>query len=280
MTRQFPHPGEWFEIGPIVSPRRVVSGERYVPDWRDARAYEPLLQADRSLVAWEWLRRDPGYQKASDRAVREGGGRTQGRGEAPERWGLHLFEPPHVTVPEARPLWCRNIHPFVLCIETSPHKGEDFFDLEPFAANSTLVKAADGREHLLISDGLHTIRIDVLAGSLASGPVELRYRLAGLASAERPLLTLGRLLALWRTGRFCRSLHPAEARARRWVLMLRAHDALSSGATQRAIAAELLGSGAARKRWRVEEPSLRSQAQRLVRCTRSAALGGFRDLLL
>jgi hypothetical protein len=183
-------------------------------------------------------------------------------------------------VPEARPLWCAHVHPFVLGLEASPIEGGDAFDLKRFMEITTLVTAADGREHLLISDGLCTIRIDVLAGSLARGPVGLRYRLAGLSSAERPLLTLRRLLALSRTGRFCRSLHPDEAKARRWVLMLRAHDALARGAGQREIAAALLGSSAARERWRVVEPSLRSRAQRLVRSARSAALCGAGDLLL
>lgn len=250
-----------------------------MPDWRDAAAYQPLLQADRSLFAWEWLRRNPDYRQAAERALREGGGPRRGSRETSERSGLHAFEPPHLTVPDARPLWCANIHPFVLGVEANPDKGEDAFDLERVSASSTLVKAPDGREHLLISDGLHTIRIDVLAGSLASGPVGLRYRLAGLASVECPLLTLRRLLALWRTGRFCRSLHPDEAMARRWVLMLRAHDALASGAAQRAIAGELLGSSAVRARWRVEEPSLRSRAQRLARSARLMAFGGYRDLL-
>ena len=64
--------------------------------------------------------------------------------------------------------------------------------------------AADGREHLLMSDGLRTVRLDVLAGTLSSGPTELHYRLAGLGSAERPLLTLRRFLALWHTAGFCR----------------------------------------------------------------------------
>ena len=36
-----------------------------MPDWRDAAAYEPLLEADRSLIAWEWLRRDRGYREAA-----------------------------------------------------------------------------------------------------------------------------------------------------------------------------------------------------------------------
>lgn len=259
----------------------MAAGDGYVPDWRDAAAYEPLLHADRSLIAWEWLRRDRSYRAAAERALDSAGSRTRvDLGEPPERWGLHAFEPPWRSAPEARPVWTAEVHPCVLNAEAVPTDGEDAFDLERFTAISTLVRAADGREHLLISDGLHSIRINVLEGSIAAGPTELCYRLTGLASAEGPLLTLRRLLALWRTGRFCRSLHPQEARAKRWVLMLRAHDALAAGTTQRVIAAELLGSGAARERWRVEEPSLRSQVQRLVRGARNMASGRFRQLLL
>jgi hypothetical protein len=257
----------------------VAAGDGWVPDWRDAAAYEPLLGADRSLMAWEWLRRDPAYRAAADRSSRDACG-SGGAGEAPERWGLHAFERPDLAAPEARPVWRAEVHPFVLAVEAHPPHGEDRFDLARLGAISTIVTAADGREHLLISDGLRSIRIDVLAGSIASGPVGLHYCLAGLETAERPLLTLRRLLALWRTGRFCRSLHPAEARAGRWLLMLRARDALAAGATQRAIAGELLSSCATRERWRVEAPSLRSQVQRLVRSTLRMAGGGFRELLL
>ena len=254
-------------------------GEQLVPDWRDVAAYQLLLSAVRSLIAWEWLRRDPAYREAAERAARIGGVTLHERAEPPERWGLHRFERPHAAVPEACPIWCAAVHPFVLGIEANPFQGEDSFDLERFATISTLYIGSDGREHLLISDGLQAIRIDVLAGSLARGPVELRYHLTGLSSAERALLTLRRLLSLRRTGKFCRSLHPKEAKARRWVLMLRAHDALASGAAQREIAAHLLDCRAATKRWRIEEPSLRSQVQRLVRNARWAALGGFRSLL-
>lgn len=139
--------------------------------------------------------------------------------------------------------------------------------------------ASDDREHLLISDGLRAIRIDVLAGTIGGGSAALRYRLEGLASAERPVLTLRRLLALWRTGRFCRSLHPDEARAKRWLLMLRAHDALTAGANQRDIAAVLLSAEAGQPRWRSRSPSLRAQTQRLVRGTRRMASAGYLELL-
>lgn len=250
-----------------------------MPDWRDARAYEPLLGADRSLFAWEWLRRDQNYRAAAARALDAGSRARSDPAEAPERWGLHAFEPPGRTAPEARPVWSAPVYPYVLGVHASPLAGEDVFDLQRFCSISTLVTAADGHEHLLISDGLRAIRIDILAGTIAKGPAELRYSLAGFASAERPLLTLRRLLAIWRTGRFCRSLHPEDARAGRLLPMLRAHDALAAGANQRAIAAELFGGSAARERWRVEAPSVRSQVQRLVRGARQMAVGGFWELL-
>jgi hypothetical protein len=33
-------------------------------EWHDAAAYAPLLEADHSLFAWEWLRRDPAWHSA------------------------------------------------------------------------------------------------------------------------------------------------------------------------------------------------------------------------
>lgn len=257
----------------------MAAGDEYVPDWRDAEAYEPLLQADRPRFAWEWLRRDRNYRAAAERALDAASRERSDPAEAPERWGLHAFEPPDRTAPEARPVWSASVHPYVLGVDACSLVGEDVFDLGRFRAISTMVASAEGREHLLISDGLREIRLDVLAGTLRCGPARLQYRLTGFASAERPLLTLRRLLAIWRTGQFSRSLHPEEARSRRLLLMLRAHDALAAGANQRAIAAELLGGSAARERWRVEASSFRSQVQRLVRGAQRMAEGGYWELL-
>lgn len=258
----------------------MAAGDGNVPDWRDAAAYEPLLHADRSLFAWEWLRRNPGYRAVAEQAFEKGGsGDPSGCGRAPDRWGLHAFERPEATVPGARPVWRLDVHPFVLGVEARPLDGEEIFDLERFRPISTLVRAVDDREHLLLSDGFRAIRIDVLVGTIADGPAELRYRLAGLASAERPLLTLRRLLALWRNGRFSCSLHPDEAKSRRWLLMLRAIDALAAGAGQREIAMLLLSAEAGEARWRSHSPSLRSQVQRLVRGARRMASGGYVELL-
>ncbi|MGN6279017.1 MAG: transcriptional regulator domain-containing protein [Sphingomonas sp.] len=57
-------------------------------DWKSGDAYRGLRAAGRSALAWELLRRDPGYRAAARRAV------TSLPHSAPpafvQRWGLHF----------------------------------------------------------------------------------------------------------------------------------------------------------------------------------------------
>ena len=247
-------------------------------NWRDERGYAPLVDADRSLFAWEWLRRDPEYRDAAERAAR-GQGDRRGQVAAAAKFGLIAFEPPHLAVPDARPLWRKEAHPPVLAAAPVAGAPRDSFVLDRLRSFATLV-AAGRSEHLLLSDGLRAIRLDGPPGTFDDGPVCLRYRLEGLATARPLVLTLRRFLALCRTGHFARSLHPGEPRSRRWILMLRTFDALADGADQREIARVLLSGDAAEPRWRSRMPSMRSRAQRLVRSARGFAAGGYRALLL
>jgi hypothetical protein len=256
--------------------------EGHAAEWTEAAAYAPLLAADRSILAWEWLRRDPSYRTAA----RSSGASIPVALEVPrpEHWGLHAFEDPDLAAPDARPVWRADVHPYVLPavaerVAESTDAHPDALDPARLGSMATLVAGVGGHEHWLISDGLRAIRLDLLEGTLSRGPVRLRYLLTGFESAERPLLTLRRLIALRKTGRFSRSLHRPEARARRWLLVLRAWDALWTGADQREIASELLSVSALEPRWRSGESSLRSQAQRLVRAARVMAKGGYRELL-
>jgi hypothetical protein len=253
-------------------------------DWRDDSAYAALPALERTAFAWEWLRRDERYRRAAHAAgvsgrsawaidVRRGDDRASA-------WGLHAFEDPDLPAPLARPVWRRELHPYVLAAESGPAGAAgDSFSLASFGSLPTLVEDLEGAEHLLLSDGSRSVRLDLAGGSVAGGVVTLRYRLEGFEAAERPLLALRRLLALARTGQFSRALHPADARARRWVALLRTTDALAAGAGQREIAEHLLAREAAEPRWRVEAPTLRSRAQRLVRQARAMAAGGYLKLL-
>lgn len=246
-------------------------------DWRDGAAYAPLLAADRSLFAWEWLRRDPQYRAAADRALSICKG-ARCEDPAAAAFGLVGFEAPEFGVPHARPLWRPEVSAEVLVVDRGgTAEADDLFSLDRWSGIATLV-AGQCAEHLLLSDGLAAVRIDGPPGLLSSGPACLRYRVDGLARAEARLLALRRFLALCRSGRFMRSLHPPERRARRWILMLRTSDALASGANQREIAEILLSPAAGGPLWRSRKPSLRSQAQRLVRSARTAARD-YRELL-
>jgi hypothetical protein len=246
-------------------------------DWRDAAAYAPLFEADRSLFAWEWLRRDPSYRSAVRRALSASS--TSASAPQPGDFGLVAFEPPDRAVPDARPIWRLDMHSYVLRVErTGQRSPADMFDLAPLQGLACILADREG-EHLLLSDGLRSIRLDGGPSAFTGGRAGLRYALEGLVSAEAPLLTLRRFLALCRTGRFARSLHGREARARRWIEILRASDALASGADQRSIAEGLLSPSVGEPGWRSRESSIRSRAQRLVRAARHMSDGGYRRLL-
>lgn len=243
-------------------------------DWRDARAYAQLHAADRSLFAWEWLRRDVRYRAAA--AAAHGGTGADARAAA---FGLVAFEPPQRAVPAARPLWTSAVNPQVLavCAGRGRNAG-DRFDAARLGGLVTLVAGA-ACDHLLLSDGLRALRLDAPAGTFTAGPAALRYLIEGIVAAEPPLRTLRRFLALCRTGGFACSLHRAERRAQRWILILRARDAIAAGAPQREIADVLLSRRASGPHWRSSDPSLRAQAQRLVRAARCFAAGSYLTLL-
>lgn len=251
----------------------------YGPDWRDAAAYAPLLDADRSLFAWEWLRRDPNYRAAAEGARAAPSG-TEEAVPGPERFGLVAFEFPDLTVPHARPLWRSDVHPFVLPVDAygPASSAADGIDIDRMHDLARIIFGG-GAEHLLLSDGLRSIRLDGPPGAFSTGRVCLHYSIEGVATAERSLLTLRRFLALCRTGHFSRSLHRRESRARRWSMILRAHDAIVAGADQRQIAEQLFSGSVVEPRWRSRESSVRSQVQRIVRSARWFAAGKFRGLL-
>ena len=177
-------------------------------------------------------------------------------------------------------MWRRELLTGVLVADARDHGDPaERLDLERLRRFVTLLKGPDGLEHLLLSDGRRTLRLDIDSGTLTGGPVLLEYRLSGVQRLSGQLLSLRQLLSLYRHGQFAQSLHRPEVRAARWVLILRTHDALAAGACQREIAERLLDRDAAAERWRVRAPALRSRAQRLVREAGIMAAGGYLSFL-
>lgn len=235
------------------------------PDWQDSEAYASLAHADRSLICWEWLRRDPAYRSAFiDRRRRACD------------WGLVRFQDPDFGVPDARPIWSGARHTAVLCCAAQAGGQED--DLVDLGHSLVTGFVNGPLLHCCLSDGFRMLRLDVDQAATSAGRVQLRYHLSGIVSLDRPLATLGRLR------RFARSGHipsePGSAHHRgRLILQLRAFDALQAGAHQRDLARALLDPSMEVRGWRIDHSHLRSRAQRLIKSARAMASGGYWALL-
>ena len=155
----------------------------------------------------------------------------------------------------------------------------DGFDLAKVGCFSAVLRGKDPLEHVVLTDGLHRLRLDVRGGTLTSLPVRLRFGFEGLRSIDAPLLTLRRLVAFDRRGAMPLGLYGRDRRVGRWISALRADDAQRSGASQRDVAQLLFGAGRVREDWPGPSDYLRSQVRRLLRFGERMREGGWRNLL-
>jgi hypothetical protein len=196
--------------------------------------------------------------------------------------GCTFAEHPDLPAPEARLIWHADFDPGTLGVAAMPAdpSDPDSIRIDRIAPWLSIAIDETGREHAVLSDGWHHIRLDIEEGRLeGQDAVLLQYRVQGLASAEAVLLPLRRFLDLCSHRRFARSLFPRDARIDRGIEMLRVHDAIGQGASQREIGAALFGDERVRRDWRDGSDSLRSRVRRLVRDAQSMARGGYRQLM-
>jgi hypothetical protein len=212
-----------------------------------------------------------------DRPVSPIPGWSGHEGETPNG-DCSFAEDPTLPARDAVILFDADTDASVLACEVAGDDGEGF-DLGRIGCFSALLKGEDPREHLVLGDGLRRLRLDVAGGTMLGGPVRLRFRFEGLRAIDTPLLTLRRLAALDRLGRMPQTLYPADRRAARWTLALRASDAQRAGATQREVAELLLGPDRVRADWNAGTDYMRSQVRRLLRFGARMTRGGWRALL-
>lgn len=158
--------------------------------------------------------------------------------------GFTFAERPDLEAPDARIIWHADIDPGTLNVVATPTVSRDPDGVDPTVLAPWLTTVADvnGVEHAVLSDGWHHIRLDLDAGSLVGdAPVVFSYRIRGIAGAVAKILPLRRLVDLCRYRRFAVSLFPEDRRVDRWLELLRVHDALVDGASQREIAQALFG---------------------------------------
>ncbi|MCW0198847.1 DUF2285 domain-containing protein [Sphingopyxis sp.] len=234
-----------------------MSAGRLVADWRDPAAYAWLDQCGRHAFAWEWLRRRADYQAGSDADA--------------TALACGLRNRPVFTADArtASPLWTADTDPFLLTA-TARRCALDKcnFDLSRVREKRMMAISAEG-EHWLFGTAARPLRLDIRTGSLCGDPVALTVHVTRLDSPA--IVALARLIALARDCGWRPSHFPAEQRAKRWSQVLRVHDALQAGATQRDIADALFGTAGVAN-WRVNAAPWRRRSQRLVEAARRAAM--------
>ncbi|WP_454883418.1 DNA -binding domain-containing protein [Sphingomonas oryzagri] len=231
-----------------------------LPNWRIAGSYDILLDADPYGMAWEWLRRTNAYRSAWNNL-------THASTAPPaSAFGLERYENPSLPVPAARPIWSSAVYTDVLRAHVSdPFAARrDRVDLRLLSRFVSVAISDDEVEHLLLSDGLHSIRIDVVVGTLIGCPASLTYLLHGLSGLRGPMGALKRLANLVHAEKFEPAASTSSAKRRRWISELRVADATLAGADQQTIAKALFGPAISARRWRSESAEYRRRTQRLV----------------
>lgn len=254
--------------------------------WRVGARYDRLLGFDKATWAWECLRRSLGREPAALHHARWRMLRaspplcvlTLGRRRCSGALPLAVFD--DMAAFAGHVFWCGELHPPVLAVDAVPVSAgaAEAFHLRALRHPAVVIRYRGG-EHVLIADGPRCIRIEVRKGSLLAGPVRLDYHLMGDGHVEAKLLTLRRLTALCRLGRFPSTLFPPERRARRWAMALQAWDGRQAGASHKDIACVIHGKVLVERDWFGKSDYLRTHVKRLLRTADALIGGGWRHLL-
>lgn len=245
-------------------------------DWHDDRNYAHLVGEGVQPIAWEWLRRDPCY-RAHYFAAR--GPCSPNGGETAGSFGLCALADPDLSFATARPLFDIGIFPRVLRVLAARGGAADAIDLGRLAEEgATRLKASGGVEHWLAASRGAALRFDLVGSPEDISTFVPRFLLHGADNARILLPVLGQFLH-WAKSGVLRPVPVPTNWSRRRILELRTRDALASGASQRDIAAALLDQDALGSGWRIELPSVRSRAQRLVRAARALEAGSWTMVL-
>jgi hypothetical protein len=239
--------------------------------WRACAAYLYILGLDAPALAWEYLRRNAAY-RADWRSQRR-------KRKTAARWRLFAFEDPRLDARNAQPLWRPRpnnvVHLVALGLDAP--RGEPF-SLWPVHGHKRLCH--DGTSlllHTTLRNG--TARVAIPDG-LSEG-YAFAYVAIVDAQAERRWRDIKRTHRLLRPEAL-QATFGAATRLERGALThlrsLQALDGARAGASQRDIAAAVVGTARIDTEWRVDG-ALRSQVRHWLRRGRLYRDGGYVRLL-
>lgn len=260
-----------------------MPGDRHRPA-SDASEYSYLDHVDDAGLAWEWLRRESGYRQLVP-ALRTRGPHgcldlAPASADVTSHWGCLAVASPEMRADEMPLLWSSALDRSVLRVAALPPRSSAglVFDLSKWCDRVTVVRSPL-HEHVLLDAGQGHLRIDICAGSILEGPVQMFVDVAvGVAGATSPDL-LSRLHQTLLYGGGDRPVGRRDQLHRRQVAALRTFDALTNGASIRDVAICLFGAARVQAEWRGPGDVLKSTCRRLIALARQMSNGGYKILL-
>ncbi len=231
-----------------------------------AAAYLYVLHLDSPALAWEYLRRHPGYRADWQRRLR--------RSTTAQSWGLRVFEDPAQDARDAHPLWFPadptliQLHP-----DVDPMPGGPVFDLWRMPGRKRLTYDGVRLRMTLQWPGI-CLRL-VLASGLTAGQA---YVCAVRAVSYRACQTWNEAVAQWNPDSPLAQTSSRPTAAQLLELhTLQALDVSLAGASLREVAGVVFGADTVATQWHADS-ALRARVRRLVRRGRELMDGGYRRL--
>ncbi len=150
------------------------------------------------------------------------------------------------------PIWSAAVDPRVLAVRAVKPDGMGAPLFDALSADTWMLKGPGG-EHLLIDRGGEFIRLDVVDGTTAAGPVKLHFDLANDDRLDARVAAIRALRATAPAG-------PRHMRLARRLFALQAVDARNAGISLKETADFLLGPGD----WPGEGEHRKSHVRRLI----------------
>lgn len=242
------------------------------PPWHASSAYLYVLHLDGPALAWEYLRRHPGYQLAWHMQAPDA--------SAAQSWGLHTLEDPALDAREALPHWL-NTRARAVRVVPDDNAESDGAPFEFWRLPGRKALQHDGQGLVLAARWPGCCARLVLAPELQEG---MPHAFAMCACREPcthyidMAADLDRLAAASR----CEPLAVARPRPSPGALhalhTLQALDATQAGASLREVAEGLFGAKEMAANWHADS-ALRARVRRLVQRGRTLVNGGYRELV-
>ena len=254
--------------------------------WQATAAYLYVLRLDTTDLAWEYLRRHPGYRTCWHRAAR----RT---GKAASAWGLARLENPDLDARQAHPVWdvrmpallhLRAVHPPGPVAGAMTDDGVDAgLNLWHISGRKDLAVLPDGLA-LQARDGARCLRVRLDVGVLDGLPAQCLIPLDTRLHAQAALLATHAAQLAPRRAPAVRRAFRAKADAvrvsqagLRHLRALQALDGVQAGASQRLIAEVLYGPDRVRDGWQADS-ALRAQVRHSLVRALALMRGGYLGL--